>query len=225
MTSPNFHLLKLSYLFLLILAPAFSLNLDGTLLLSLKYSIVTDPLSVLDNWDYNDAVPCLWAGVKCAQIESDFNAWRVVSLTLPNSKLAGIIPQDLGFLPHLRTLDLSNNFFNGTLPTSLLNASEIELVSLSNNAISGQLPELVSAALKMLNLSGNALSGHIPHSIFNLQNLSVVSLSKNLFTGVVPEGVGSVQFLDLSSNLLNGSLPVEFGGEHLSYLNLSSNKL
>lgn len=225
MSCRNFHLLKLSCLFLLILAPAFGLNLDGTLLLSFKYSILSDPLSVLDNWDYNDASPCAWTGVTCAQVESNFDTFRVVSLTLPNCKLVGIIPQDIGFIPHLTTLDLSNNFFNGTLPTSLFNASQIQIISLSNNAVSGVLPELVSTTLKVLNLSGNALTGNIPQSITNLNNLSVVSLRSNHFSGVIPGGVRSIEVFDASSNSLNGSLPLEFGGDHLSYLNLSSNKL
>ncbi|KAL8554611.1 hypothetical protein ACS0TY_002701 [Phlomoides rotata] len=225
MSCTNFHLLKLSSLFLLILAPAFGLNLDGTLLLSLKYSILSDPLSVLDNWDYNDATPCLWSGVTCAQAESNFDTFRVVSLTLPHSQLLGVIPEDIGFIPHLTTLDLSNNFFNGTLPTSLFNASEIQVISLSNNAVSGELPDLVSTTLKVLNLSRNALTGNIPHSITTLQNLSVVSLRSNFLSGMIPVGVRSIHFFDLSSNLLNGSLPLEFGGDHLTYLNLSSNKL
>ncbi|GFP84607.1 probable LRR receptor-like serine/threonine-protein kinase at4g37250 [Phtheirospermum japonicum] len=185
---------------LLLISPAFGLNLDGTLLLSFKYSILSDPLSVLDNWDYNDATPCLWTGVTCANVE---NALRVTTLSLPNSKLLGIIPEDLGFIPHLQTLDLSNNILNGNLPKSLFNASELQILSLSRNSISGEIPEPFSGltSLKLLNLSGNALTGPIPIKI------------------------QSFEFLDLSSNSLNGSLPLEFNGDNLKYLNLSSNKL
>ncbi|KAG5625205.1 hypothetical protein H5410_010423 [Solanum commersonii] len=108
--------------FCLSLCPSFGLNIDGTLLLSFKYSVLEDPLSILDNWDYNDATPCLWTGVTCAP-----DMFRVTSLVLPNSKLIGSIPEELGFIQHLHTIDLSNNFLNGTLPVSLLNASECQV--------------------------------------------------------------------------------------------------
>ncbi|KAI3445944.1 hypothetical protein Pfo_002609 [Paulownia fortunei] len=229
-SSNNLHLCRSLSLFLLLLVPAFGLNFDGTLLLSFKYSILSDPLSVLDNWDYNDATPCFWTGVTCAEVENTFgmpDMFRVISLSLPNSKLLGIIPEDLGFIPHLRTLDLSSNFLNGTLPNSLFNASELQVLSLSNNVISGVIPEFIAGpkSLKLLNLSDNALAGNIPKSITTLQNLTVVSLRSNYFSGSVPSGIRSFEVLDLSSNLLNGSLPLEFGGDNLRYLNLSSNKL
>ncbi|KAL0384257.1 UNVERIFIED_CONTAM: Receptor protein kinase-like protein [Sesamum radiatum] len=207
-SSNSLRLCRSFSLFLLLLAPAvLGLNLDGSLLLSFKYSVLSDPLSVLDNWDYNDATPCSWTGVTCAQIVgSTFGGmsdmFRVISLSLPNSKLLGIVPEDLGFIPHLRTLDLSGNFLNGTLPNSLFNASELEVLSLANNVI----------------------SGNIPKSITSLQNLTVVSLRSNYLSGPIPTGIRSFQVLDLSSNLLNGSLPLGFGGENLRYLNLSSNK-
>ncbi|KAL7156864.1 hypothetical protein ABFS83_02G037900 [Erythranthe nasuta] len=232
MNSKNMHICTLFPLFFLVLvSPAFGLNFDGSLLLSFKYSIIDDPLSVLDNWNYNDATPCLWTGVTCAEVQSSIGVpdlFRVVGLTLPNFQLLGVIPAYLGFIPHLKKLDLSSNFLNGTLPISLFNASELEVLSLSNNAISGAIPEFITASksnLKLLNLSDNAFTGTIPSGITSLQNLSVVSLRSNYLTGFVPSGIRSFEILDLSSNLLSGSLPVEFGGVNLKYLNLSSNKI
>ncbi|XLT35204.1 hypothetical protein HN873_066496 [Arachis hypogaea] len=59
----------------------------------------------------------------------------------------------------------------------------------------------------------------------SLQNLTTVSLKSNYFSGRVPSGFNFTEVLDLSSNLLNGSLPNEFGGANLRYLNLSYNKV
>lgn len=221
---------SLTFFLLLLLPISFSLNSDGILLLSFKYSILSDPLLALESWNYNDQTPCSWIGVTCTEIGTPGtpDMFRVTGLVLPNSQLLGPIVPDLGMIEHLRHLDLSNNFFNGSLPNSIFNASELQVLSLSSNVISGELPaELIGGltSLQLLNLSDNALAGKVPENLTALQNLTVVSLRSNYFSGSLPSGFDSVQVLDLSSNLLNGSLPLGFGGDSLRYFNLSYNKI
>lgn len=215
--------------FVLLLLPSLSLNSDGVSLLNFKYLILSDPLSVLKNWNYDDQTPCSWTGVTCTEMGNPGtpDMFRVTSLVLPNSQLLGSIASDLGMITYLRHLDLSNNFFNGSLPISIFNASELQVLSLSNNVISGELPEFIGklVSLQLLNLSDNALAGKVPENLTALQNLTVVSLRGNYFSGFVPSGFDSVEVLDLSSNLLNGSLPLDFGGDSLRYMNLSYNKI
>ncbi|XVF01323.1 hypothetical protein REPUB_Repub04eG0078000 [Reevesia pubescens] len=216
-------------LLLLLLVPSLALNTDGVLLLSFKYSILNDPLSVLQSWNYDDETPCAWNGVTCTNIgiPGTPDMFTVTSLVLPNSHLLGSISEDLGHIQHLRHLDLSSNLFNGTLPSSIFNSTELQVLSLSGNVISGQLPESIGAmaSLQVLNLSDNALAGKVPKNLTALQNLTVLSLRGNYFSGNVPSGFNSAEVLDLSSNLLNGSLPLDFGGGNLRYLNLSYNKI
>ncbi|EEF43610.1 Interleukin-1 receptor-associated kinase, putative [Ricinus communis] len=226
----NLHFLVFLFLFLVLgLVPTFALNTDGILLLSFKYSTLSDPLSVLESWNYDDDTPCSWNGVTCTELglQGTPDMFRVTSLVLPSSQLLGSIPPDLGFIQHLKHLDLSNNYLNGSLPSSIFNATELEVISLSGNEISGELSESIGGMknLQLLNLSDNALAGKVPKNLTSLQNLTVVSLRSNYFSGYVPSGFNSVQVLDLSSNLLNGSLPLDFGGANLRYLNLSYNKL
>ncbi|KAK2664993.1 hypothetical protein Ddye_003567 [Dipteronia dyeriana] len=213
----------------LVVPSLFALNTDGVILLSFKYSILIDPLSVLQNWNYDDETPCSWNGVTCTEIGNPGTAdmFRVTSLILPNSQLLGSITKDLCFIQHLRHLDLSSNFFNGSLPVSIFNSTELQVLSLSNNVISGQLPELIGEmkTLQVLNLSDNAFAGNLPQNLTDLKNLTVVSLRSNYFSGEIPSGFSSVGVLDLSSNLFNGSLPLDFGGDSLRYLNLSYNKI
>ncbi|XP_022749159.1 receptor protein kinase-like protein At4g34220 [Durio zibethinus] len=212
-----------------LLVPSIALNTDGALLLSFKYSILSDPFSVLQSWNYDDETPCAWNGITCTEIgiPGTPDMLRVTRLVLPNSHLLGSISADLGLIQHLRHLDLTNNLFNGTLPSSIFNSTELQVLSLSGNVISGHLPESIGSmvSIQHLNLSDNALSGKVPENLTALQNLTVVSLRSNYFTGNVPSRFNSVEVLDLSSNLLNGYLPLDFGGGNLRYLNLSYNKI
>ncbi|KAL8124959.1 putative LRR receptor-like serine/threonine-protein kinase At4g37250 [Apium graveolens] len=205
----------------LVVNVSFGLNTDGVLLLSFKYSILSDPLGVLDTWNFNDDTPCSWNGVNCNANSG------VINVSLPNSQLLGSIPSDLGMFQSLQSLDLSNNSINGSIPFSLYNVSHLEKLDLSNNMLSGELPELVGGLhnLKKIDLSDNALAGKIPENIGSLDNLAVTNLRSNYFSGSLPSGFSSVEFLDLSSNLINGSLPSTFGSSNLRYLNLSYNRI
>lgn len=220
---------------LLVLAQlVLALNQDGLLLLSFKFSLLADPLGSLDGWGYADDTPCAWNGVVCmafpAAASSSTSEARVVSIILPIAELLGPIARELGLLEHLRHLDLSGNALNGTVPAELLRALELRVLSLAGNGITGGLPEQVGQlrSLRTLNLAGNALSGAIPGNLTLLPNLTAVSLANNYFCSALPGGGvpgAALQVLDVSSNLLNGTLPPDFGGAALRYVNLSSNRL
>lgn len=211
----------------LLVNKSFQLNTDGVLLLSFKYSVLSDPLGVLNSWNFNDGTPCSWNGVTCGTPNMSEAYSRVTQLSLPNSQLLGSISADLGMIQNLQRLDLSNNSINGSIPFSLYNVSNLRVLDLSNNMISGELSELIGGlkSLESFNLSENAMGGTIPENLTSLHNLTVVSLKSNYFSGNLPSGLDSVQVLDLSSNLINGSLPSSFGSSNLRYLNLSYNRL
>ncbi|KAM0900607.1 hypothetical protein ACQ4PT_020545 [Festuca glaucescens] len=208
-----------------------ALNQDGVLLLSFKSSLLADPLGSLAGWGYADATPCAWNGVVCLALPATATAadqMRVVSVILPNEQLVGPISPELGRLEHLRHLDLSGNALNATLPVDLFRAPELRILSLASNGLTGRLPEEVGQlrSLRALNLAGNALSGPIPGNLTLLPNLTAVSLASNYFSGALPTGgFPALQVLDASDNLLNGTLPADFGGAALRFINLSSNRI
>ncbi|KAB2036788.1 hypothetical protein ES319_D03G026800v1 [Gossypium barbadense] len=205
------------------------INADGLLLLSFKNSILSDPLQALRNWNSTDQTPCSWTGVFCSNTNGGGGEGesRVTALSLPSSQLIGSIPSDLGSIQHLESLDLSNNSLNGSVLESVFNATELRFLDLSNNLMSGAMPETIGRlqSLRFLNLSDNELGGTLPKTLTTIQNLTVVSLKNNYFSGDLPAGFRSLQVLDLSSNLIDGSLPKNFGGDSLTYLNVSYNRL
>nr|GMC57686.1 probable LRR receptor-like serine/threonine-protein kinase At4g37250 [Ipomoea batatas] len=218
MTFQTFNVGRILCFFLLVF-PCLGLNIDGVLLMSFKLSVSSDPLGVFSNWNAGDDTPCSWRGVTC-------EALRVTGLALPDSQILGSVVSSLGMIQFLRNLDLSNNSINGSIPSALFAASQLQSLDFSNNQISGQLPETVGRlrSLRSLNLSGNALAGVVPESLTGIQNLTAVNLKDNYLSGSLHGGFDAVQELDLSSNLINGSLPPNFGGTNLRYLNVSFNR-
>ncbi|XP_073288915.1 probable LRR receptor-like serine/threonine-protein kinase At4g37250 [Primulina huaijiensis] len=211
----------------LLRAQSYGLNIDRLFLLSFKYSILNDPLGVMKNWNHHDATPCSWNGVTCGTWGSGDAYFRVTGLSLAGCGLLGSIPATLGRIEHLRFLNLSRNSINGSIPSTLFRATELQIFDISNNLVSGELPELVGNLknLRVLDLSDNALSGNLPRNLTSLQNLTSVFLQNNYLSGSLLGGFDSVQALDLSSNLINGSLPPEFGGSNLAYFNISFNRI
>ncbi|KAM0032277.1 putative protein kinase RLK-Pelle-LRR-III family [Helianthus debilis subsp. tardiflorus] len=215
----NLHLILSVLLFLV--NQSFQLTTDGVLLLSFKYSVLNDPLGVLDSWNYSDESPCSWNGVVCSNPDR-----LVTELSLPNSQLSASIPANLGFILNLNKLDLSNNSINGSIPLSLYNATELKFLDFSNNLISGELRDVRGLkSLQFVNISGNSLTGKLPESVSRLPNLTVVNLKNNYLHGNLPAGFDSVKFLDLSGNLITGSLPEDFGSGDLVYFNISHNNI
>ncbi|XP_073124722.1 probable LRR receptor-like serine/threonine-protein kinase At4g37250 [Henckelia pumila] len=232
MSSPSFDILhfwrwRILAFIMLLRARCFGLNADGLLLLSFKYSILGDPFGVLRNWNEYDETPCSWNGINCGISGSAEAYLRVTGLSLPGCGLVGSIPSSLGMIENLRYLNLSSNSMNGSIPGSLFGASELRILDVSNNMITGEFPELVGTLknLQVLNLYDNALAGSLPRNLIALANLTVVSLKNNYFVGSIPGGFNSVRMLDLSSNLIDGSLPPDFGGTRIAYFNVSFNRL
>ncbi len=87
-----------------------------------------------NNWLVNDS-PCEWFGIGC---END----EVASITLPNNNLTGSLPDALGQLASLTTLDLSQNQLDGTLPFSVAAlGANLNACSLSANSAGLCIPE------------------------------------------------------------------------------------
>lgn len=122
-------------------------------------------------------------------------------------------PLVIGAMPNLQVLDVSNNKFYGPLHASALNSlASLEVLSCEGNAFTGGIPVLDRLlSLRLLNVANNALAFSIPTFLGALTALEVLDLSANLLTGTVPPGLfpqrSPLLSVSLSSNFLTGSVP------------------
>ena len=145
-------------------------------------------------------------------------------------------PTWLKYQRKLRVLQISNTGIKDSFPKWFWNiSSTLSYLNVSHNKLSGVLPKS-SESIKtehtrdrnnILDFSFNNLSGSLP--IFS-SNLYVLLLSNNMFSGSLSSLCAispvSLAFLDLSSNILAGSLPdcwEKF--KSLEVLNLENNNL
>ncbi|KAL4607782.1 hypothetical protein ACB092_09G200000 [Castanea dentata] len=139
---------------------------------------------------------------------------------------------DLGSVPKcnwstssLKVLDLSLISFKGLMPLSLLNLPNLSTLILDNNQLVGPLPNHVSGLLNLNVLS--LRSNFLPSWLFNLPSLVRLNLYDNQFIGEIGEfKPNSLEYLDLSDNKLNGSIPRSLLNlPNLSTLFLDNNQL
>ncbi|KAF3948052.1 hypothetical protein CMV_025901 [Castanea mollissima] len=143
--------------------------------------------------------------------------------------LAPFLPT-LGNLTQMIYLDLSYNNFNGLLPSSIFDLPNLSVLDLEKNQLVGPLPNHVSGLnlLIYLSLGSNFLNGTLPSWLFSLTSLVRLTLDHNQFIGEIGEFKynNSLDYLDLSYNMLQGSIPSSISRlVNLTYLSLSSNNL
>ncbi|XP_028956126.2 probable LRR receptor-like serine/threonine-protein kinase At1g53440 [Malus sylvestris] len=104
-------------------------------------------------------------------------------LILRNCSISGTIPNYLGELTNLLTLDLSFNKLTGEIPQTIERASHISFMSLSNNMLTGEVPIWILQSKRDRDLSYNNFTGspsvscqHLPVNL-----VSSHSSSENLW--------------------------------------------
>ena len=148
---------------------------------------------------------------------------------------SGSIPEEIGFLDQLETLELTNNRLSGPISLKLFNISTLRSLYLANNSLSGNLPSDMGngfSNLEQLQIYGNMFQGNIPNGISNASKLTEIDLKGNEFSGTVPDVFGGLKLLeslhlDYNNNLkLDDSFLISLTGcRKLKYLSVSETSL
>ena len=173
---------------------------------------------------------CFWSGVECASgdipTEIDLTNFGLdgtiprelftvfsspmTSLRLARNKIRGTIPDEIGQMKSLLTLDLHDNQdLGGPMPPHLFNSvSTLKIVRLGQCSFSGNIPEMNLPDLEVFDVSWQGLTGTLPQGISDSKKLRVLTASGNSFVGNLPDisGMNDLVFLELNDNKFSGGL-------------------
>ncbi|XP_073140836.1 brassinosteroid LRR receptor kinase-like [Henckelia pumila] len=178
------------------------------------------------------------------------NCTRLNWISLSNNQLSGEIPASLGLLGNLAILKLGNNSLSGNIPAELGDCRSLIWLDLNTNLLNGMIPpELAKQSGKIAaGLTGKQFvyikndGSKQCHGAGNLlefggirqEQLSRISTRhpcsfNRVYSGTLQPNFnhnGSMIFLDLSYNNLEGNIPKELGSMYyLFILNLGHNDL
>ncbi|XP_019191635.1 PREDICTED: systemin receptor SR160-like [Ipomoea nil] len=181
--------------------------------------------------------------------ESLSNCTNLKFISLLDNLLSGAIPASLGLLSNLTILELAKNSLSGSIPVELGNCSSLLWLDMNTNFLNGSIPP---ALFKQF---GNIAILHVKQFRFIWYDGSEYCQSTSFFEfdGITEDRLdriltrnpcngtkhykysvsipifhhnGSMIFLDLSYNKLEGSIPKELGSmQYLNILNLGHNHL
>ncbi|KAG5019378.1 hypothetical protein JHK87_015233 [Glycine soja] len=193
--------------------------------------------------DFNDLTGNIPSGlVNCTKLN-----W----ISLSNNRLSGEIPRWIGKLSNLAILKLSNNSFSGRIPPELGDCTSLIWLDLNTNMLTGPIPpELFKQSGK---IAVNFISGktyvyikndgskecHGAGNLLEFAGISQQQLNRistrnpcnftRVYGGKLQPTFnhnGSMIFLDISHNMLSGSIPKEIGAMYYLYiLNLGHNNV
>ncbi|KAL8267064.1 hypothetical protein R6Q59_004408 [Mikania micrantha] len=143
------------------------------------------------------------------------------ALVIANCMLTGSIPYWLNSLTQLQLLDLSWNDLTGTIPAYLGDFNSLFYLDLSNNSLSGEIPKNLTQLPSLISREISLEEPSPDFPFFKKRNTSGsrLTLQYNQIMSFPPS-------IDLSSNLLTGSIWPEFGSlKKLHVLDLKHNNL
>ncbi|XP_070031377.1 probable LRR receptor-like serine/threonine-protein kinase At3g47570 [Nicotiana tomentosiformis] len=159
------------------------------------------------------------------------NLINLSSLELEDNDFTGIVPTTISSLTNLQQLSLGVNRISGPFPNGLCELSSLFFLKLSQNQMRGSIPTCLGdlTSLREVYLDSNNLTANIPLSLWNLKDILKLNLSSNFFNGSLPPQFGNLKaaiLLDLSWNQLSGNIPNTLGSLlKVTQLSLAHNRI
>ncbi|KAL3575803.1 hypothetical protein D5086_023904 [Populus alba] len=146
-----------------------------------------------------------------------YQALFPIFLNLGNNRLTGDIPNSIGTLRFLQSLDLENNSISGQIPLSLENCTNWEFLHLAENHVAGNIPSWIGGSLskmKVIILRSNNFNGSVPEEICRLASLQILDLAHNKLSGNIPRCINNFSVMTtMSEHSSNGiSYSISMGG-------------
>ncbi|KAE8671978.1 hypothetical protein F3Y22_tig00111877pilonHSYRG00273 [Hibiscus syriacus] len=186
---------------------------DRQALLYFKAKITGDQLKIMESW--NSSI--------------HFCQWRDERLV--GNNFYNEIPQEIGPLKRLETLEPMNNAISGEIPSNLSTCSKLTLFDMRGNQLTAEIPASLGllSNLKVLGVHNNSLRGSIPPSLGNLSSLEMLGLSFNALSGIIPEPLGRLANLlvfVVYENEISGTIPISmFNPSSLRVFDIGENKI
>ncbi len=124
---------------------------------------------------------------------------QVESLILAENGLQGPLPESLGALPGLTTLDLTGNRLTGPIPAPLGDLTALTFLDLSHNRLTGPIPAPLGrlSRLRVLRLGHNELTGAVPRVLSQLRGLEMLQLAENRLQDLRPDAWSHIPHREL----------------------------
>jgi len=136
---------------------------------------------------------------------------ELTALVVRGNKIEGEFPTGLQELSNLSVLSLGYNLMEGSLPPWIGDLTQMSVLQLSNNNFGDDLPPTMSqlSDLMYLGMDDNFFTGNLDQYLGSLKKLEFIFLEDNEFTGTLDwlDNFGSLVYLDVSKNNLEGELP------------------
>lgn len=170
-------------------------NMTSLVSIDLSQNQITETLpdsfATLCNLRYVDLRANYFIGSVSGLLDNlcECNSPKLEYFALSANLVSGRLPDRLGHLRNLATLDLAFNYISGVIPDSLGRLSNLKELMLNVNSLSGPIPDSIGnlTSLARLEISFNNFNGTLPESVGQLGKLTYLSVHHNSLTGVLTE--------------------------------------
>jgi len=154
------------------------------------------------------------------------SAWtKIITMQLDENQFTGTLPAVLFDMPSLAALTIVGSCLEGTIPGNVCGATSLQALVLYGLTTG---PSCRTAGIEALSVVQHAFGGPFPQCVLQLPALRTLLLASNGLTGRMDDAwkvSDSFLQLDLSHNLLSGTVSSSIQNHSWGLLDLSHNKL